>query len=516
MAMFKLNQIYMKNLVIILSCVSLLFSGTTFAQNNEGKADDAARISITPQVNDQTIPQGAKNLLLNKMKQICAKNGMSGEGENPFFIMEASIDILSKELTATAPPMHALNMSINFYIKDANGAVFSETSYEAKGVGQNETKAYIAGIKNIKTTSGQFKAMVERGKTKILEFYNSQCDFVISKAKALQKQGNNGEAIKVLKSVPPISKECYDMCMELLGEIEPPVESIAVSSSGDGGDNASSVSSAPGNEVEIENGLYLVYMGGKHLGDKTVLHFELQNQADKDYDIDDYALDTRVIDANGDEFDVIMVETAGKRGNRVHATVINGTPVKMECQFDKLDAVAMFEYKYKGRTYRLKNLPLTGSVASSQGQAAKMGSGSSDAESMGSIAAGSKVYAEVSEDEDFDRHYYVPAKVISVASAATKGEYEVMSMGEGGSENKWTNKLVAKWHMAKKEELKEGLVVLYSTYDINDTRTVYPGIVVAVDELYKNLVSIKGRYSDIQKIEVSKVIIPDSPKIKAP
>lgn len=210
----------MKKFTLIILSITLLISSNSFAQNNAGKADDASRVSITPQVSDQQIPQGAKNMLLNKMKQICTKNGLSGDTENPFFVMDATVDILTKDLTATAPPMHALNMQVNFFIKDANGAVFSETSIEVKGVGQNETKAYMNGLQNINTSSGQYKAMVDRGKEKILEFYNSQCDFIISKAKALQKQGNDREAIKVLKSVPPVSKECYDMCMEVLATIE--------------------------------------------------------------------------------------------------------------------------------------------------------------------------------------------------------------------------------------------------------------------------------------------------------
>jgi hypothetical protein len=210
----------MKKILILLISISFTSFGL-FAQNNENKADDAARISITPQVSDKSIPAGAQKMLLNKMKQIATKNGMAGDGKNPFFIMDASVDVLSKEITATAPPMTAISMQINFTIKGADGNVYSETSYTTKGVGKNETKAYIGGIKNISTSRGQFKAFVEKGKTKIIEYYNSQCDFVISKGKALAKEGRNDQAIITLQSVPPVCKECYDMCMEAMAEIKP-------------------------------------------------------------------------------------------------------------------------------------------------------------------------------------------------------------------------------------------------------------------------------------------------------
>jgi len=214
----------MKKIFILLIGLLLINSGISFSQNNENKADDAARIAITPQVSDQEIPASAKKMLLNKMRQICTKNGLSGDSENSLFFMDASVDVLSKEITPTAPPMHALNLQINFYIKGADGNVYSETSYSTKGVGKNETKAYLQGLKNINTSRGQFKAFVEKGKTKIIEYYNSQCDFVISKANALYKQGNVNDAVKLLMSVPPVCKECYDLSMELVSEFKPQEE----------------------------------------------------------------------------------------------------------------------------------------------------------------------------------------------------------------------------------------------------------------------------------------------------
>lgn len=216
----------MKKLILILF-VSLIYSGTSFSQNNEGKSDDAARISITPTVKDNSIPKSAQKMLINKMKQICTLNGMAGDGKNPYFNMDASVDVLSKEITPTAPPMHAVNLSINLSISDKDGKVYSQTSVEVKGVGKNETKAYIQGIKHINTRKGQFKAFIEQGKTKIIEYYNSNCDLILSKAQALKTQGSNNAAINVLYSVPPVCKECYAKCMDLAAQIKPEPKPVA-------------------------------------------------------------------------------------------------------------------------------------------------------------------------------------------------------------------------------------------------------------------------------------------------
>lgn len=209
----------MKKLLFI--CVGLLLVSTIVgAQNNNGKANDKERIALAIVVDDQEMPMSAKNMLENKMRQIATLNGLAGEGSNPLFSMKATIDVVNKEFTATIPHMCSMNMTVNFFIVDnENGNVYSQTSVDIKGAGQNETKAYSQAIKGIDTKKGQYKAFVEQGKNKIVEYYNSQCDIVISKAKLLNSQGKTDEAKEVLSSVPSVCKECADLCTQVAEEL---------------------------------------------------------------------------------------------------------------------------------------------------------------------------------------------------------------------------------------------------------------------------------------------------------
>lgn len=207
----------MKRFMLIL-VAGLAISLSSEAQNNQGKSDDASRIALAPVVDDINMPVNAKNMLISKIRQICVLNGLASEGENPIFSIKTNIDVLSKDLTATAPPMHSLSLTINMYVVDnTNGNVFSQTSVDVKGVGQNESKAYANAIKNLDPKKGQFKTFIVQGQDKILEFYNSQCDFVISRAQSLKAQGRCDEASALLYSVPTVCKECYDNCMQLAG-----------------------------------------------------------------------------------------------------------------------------------------------------------------------------------------------------------------------------------------------------------------------------------------------------------
>lgn len=205
-----------KTFLFIIAIVMFVVS---FAQNNQGKSDDIARISIAPIVPQQIegMPEAARSMLKNKLQQIVTKNGL-GSINSQFFIT-ANVTIVSKDITPTAPPMIAMNLEITFYITDyINKSVFSTTSIEKKGVGKNETKAYIEALKTINYKDPQFKAFLDDGKKKIIEYYNSNCDFIIKEAQTMAAAKEYGAAIYKLVSVPNVCKECYEKCMD---EVKP-------------------------------------------------------------------------------------------------------------------------------------------------------------------------------------------------------------------------------------------------------------------------------------------------------
>jgi len=210
----------MKKILLIL--VAFVIGLNLNAQNSQGKTDDLGRIALAAIVPDQAegIPQSARQLLANKMEQIAVQNGLGAAASNPRFCIVPVVNVLSKEITPTAPPMQALNLDVTFYIVDAaSQTIFSQTNIQVKGVGQTEDKAYIQALKNVNVKAGQFKGFVEKGKEKILEYYNSQCDVVLKGAQALAGQKKYEESLFTLLSVPDVCRECFDKSMDLSVDI---------------------------------------------------------------------------------------------------------------------------------------------------------------------------------------------------------------------------------------------------------------------------------------------------------
>ena len=210
----------MKKILVLIIC--LLVSAAGFSQNTLGKTEDAGRISLIAVVSDEIngMPAEASRFLQNKLQQVATLNGLGSVAINPRFVITANVAVLTKEIIAGPPAMIAQNLELTLYIADyRQKKVFSTTSIAIKGVGTNETKAYIEAIKNVRPSSPEIKVFVETGKNKIIEYYNSQCDFIIKDAQTKASQKKYQEAIYTLNAIPDVCKDCYIKVLSIVDPI---------------------------------------------------------------------------------------------------------------------------------------------------------------------------------------------------------------------------------------------------------------------------------------------------------
>ena len=202
------------------SIYSILFTFVAIActagfANAQAAKGDPGNISLNAYVPEQieNFPPIAATMLSNKLNQLISTNGVSS-GYNDRFIITANLTVASKDLLATAPPMTALTVNVTLYIGDGiDGKKFSSHSVTVKGVGTNETKAYMEAIKLINPNDPGIKSFVADGKSKIIDYYNSRCPIIMKEANALAAQNKFEEAISMLAGVPDASTECYNKAM---------------------------------------------------------------------------------------------------------------------------------------------------------------------------------------------------------------------------------------------------------------------------------------------------------------
>jgi hypothetical protein len=193
--------------IIILFCIQL---NTLYAQDVP-KVDDFGRITLNSYVSEQAkLPLEAKTQLEIKLNQIASNYGMAGSVINPRFIITANISITTKDILPGPPQQIAQNMDITLFIGDAiENKIFANMVISTSGVGTNENKAFIDAIKQISTKNKKIETFLEEAKTKIIAYYNTQCDFINQQAVSLKQQEKFSEAIYMLAQIPEVCRDCY-------------------------------------------------------------------------------------------------------------------------------------------------------------------------------------------------------------------------------------------------------------------------------------------------------------------
>ena len=194
-------------------CLIALLGMPVFAQNELGSADDAARIAISPYVDPSlNFSKEVSKQLKNKMTAILTKQGLGGDAGQRF-ILTANIDVLSEDIVVTTKEMYQYELGLNFIIGDGiEGTQFAMATVNSTGLGETKAAAYIAALKKVSPTNAAFKPFIAKAKTRIIEYYNSKCDFIIADAQALAKTQNYEAAIFKLMCVPDVCKDCYMKC----------------------------------------------------------------------------------------------------------------------------------------------------------------------------------------------------------------------------------------------------------------------------------------------------------------
>ncbi len=206
----------------ILIFLILIIPFWSFAQNDLGSSNDYDRITLDVFIPDQveSIPAHARSLIVNKLTQAVSQKGMGGAGVSPRFLLTANMELLTKDITPTVPPMEAYTFEVYLYVVDfVDQNIVASTSFTTKGAGSNSNRAYTNALRTLNLRNSNVDRFLDDGKRKIIEYYNSRCDFVIARAKSLATQNQFAAALNTLSSIPEVCKDCYMQALDEIGPI---------------------------------------------------------------------------------------------------------------------------------------------------------------------------------------------------------------------------------------------------------------------------------------------------------
>jgi hypothetical protein len=185
--------------------------GTGNKKTSGSTGEYALSIKLAPFIPDYPdLGASGKQLLSARLNAAISKIGYGGDGANPRFIIGPDINLLSKEVTATAPTKYANVYEVTLLTCDVvTETVFQSYTFEVKGVGDSPDKAFINGFRGYKLENDEFYKFLVESQKKILAYYEQQCNSFLQEADAQAKMRNYDAAFNVLSNIPMEAAKCF-------------------------------------------------------------------------------------------------------------------------------------------------------------------------------------------------------------------------------------------------------------------------------------------------------------------
>ncbi len=140
--------------------------------------------------------------LLTQVATAIVSDGVYASADYTSFFISAKAKTLYKESLPGPPLSIVLKTQLTLNIGDIVGQkVYSTLSLELKGVGSNETRAYLNALQGL-SSNEKVKNFVKVGKERIIDYYNSNYTRILERAKQNAQMRNYAEAIFLLSGVP--------------------------------------------------------------------------------------------------------------------------------------------------------------------------------------------------------------------------------------------------------------------------------------------------------------------------
>lgn len=164
-------------------------------------------ISIQLDEEFANVPSAAKSVLYQSLSRIATENGLTSESPNTPFVLTAHCDVLDKSNIPGPPIQTVYNLGITFYMADTYTQKKFGTAYiTLDGVGSGEVKSYINAFRRISGSNNEIKSLINRGKTNMLRYYDTQYPNIIKEAKRQEALQNYEEALTLVLAIPLCSK----------------------------------------------------------------------------------------------------------------------------------------------------------------------------------------------------------------------------------------------------------------------------------------------------------------------
>ena len=196
----------------------LLFFWSVFSLA-QAQDDSGVVLMVAPMEQGENIPQNVNNQLQNRLMTAVNAAGMvAGKEFGHFFISGRFAHNYTE--TLPGPPLQTVvHTTLILYIGDVrNKEVYASESFDLRGVGRSEERALLNALSQVKAGNNTFVSFLERGKEKIIAYFDKNYSHYLDSAKYADSQGDKGKAFYYATLIPTGCKG-YEKAQKMIDKI---------------------------------------------------------------------------------------------------------------------------------------------------------------------------------------------------------------------------------------------------------------------------------------------------------
>lgn len=150
--------------------------------------------------------EAVANLVQARLIRALTNDGVSaGENYGQFYI-SGRFDDLYKETLPGPPVQTVLNTSLILMVADIfDGKVFASETFELKGVGSSEQRAYINALNEINSRNNRLEQFIDDASKKVITYFDANYKNLLAKAESAAKMQDYEKALYLASLIPECS-----------------------------------------------------------------------------------------------------------------------------------------------------------------------------------------------------------------------------------------------------------------------------------------------------------------------
>lgn len=196
--------------------LTLLFAamGTmAMAQNCE------IQLMVAPVEQGAEVTEGFNDLLMTRLTNVLTQKGVAADPSFNQFFITGKLSNFHKQTVPGPPIKTSIHSLLTLYVGDAiNQQVYATESFEVRGVDDTPERALMKCLTQLNGRNAKIESLIDKGKKKILDYYNKNYQTLLKKAEAAAAVNEYGEALYYVATIP----ECcdgYDQAYALMGKL---------------------------------------------------------------------------------------------------------------------------------------------------------------------------------------------------------------------------------------------------------------------------------------------------------